>query len=134
RRVDDARARLAVLEGGGRPGAADTPAEIRKATTALSNLLGPCLKCHVMAGAKMAPVAAAEVVFQHARFDHKPHVEQANCAACHKAVETSIRATDVNEPTVASCTACHKPSKSRSDCGTCHVYHPPSIVRLVRSL
>jgi hypothetical protein len=134
RMVSEARARLALLESGGRPGAAETPAEIRKATTTLSNLLGPCLKCHVMAGAKMAPVAAADVVFQHARFDHKPHVEQANCAACHKAVETSIRATDVNEPNVESCTACHKPSKSRSDCATCHVYHPPSIVRLVRSL
>jgi len=132
--VAEARARLALLEGGGRPGAAETSAEIRKATTTLSNLLAPCLKCHVMSGARMAPVAAAEAVFEHARFTHKPHIEQTNCLACHKSVATSILAADVNEPGVASCMQCHKPSQSRSDCVTCHNYHPPSIARLVRRL
>ena len=79
-------------------------------------------------------LAAAGVVFGHARFDHKPHVEQTTCAACHKSVESSIRATDINEPAVASCAECHRPSKSRSDCATCHYYHPPSMTRLMRSL
>jgi hypothetical protein len=134
RMVQEARARLAMLESGGRPGTADTPTEIRKATSTLNNLLGPCLKCHVMTGAKMTPVNAADTVFQHARFDHKPHVEQATCLSCHKSVEGSIRATDINEPNVASCMTCHKPSKSRSDCVGCHDYHPPSIARLARSL
>jgi HAMP domain-containing protein len=98
RMVDGARARLAALEAGGRPGAAETPAEIRKATTTLSNLLAPCLKCHVMTGAKMAPVAAVDLVFQHARFTHKPHIEQANCLACHKSVATSITAVAKQTP------------------------------------
>lgn len=134
RMVQEARTRLAVLESGGRPGTADTPTEIRRATSTLNNLLGPCLKCHVMSGAKMAAVNAADTVFQHARFDHKPHVEQATCLSCHKSVEGSIRATDINEPNVESCMACHKPSRSRSDCVGCHDYHPPSIARLARSL
>ena len=133
RRIDAARAQLAALGAGGRPGVADTPSEIRKATSSLSNLLAPCLKCHVMTGAKMVPVAAAGVVFQHARFNHKPHVEQAECLACHKTVATSIKATDINEPNVASCTTCHRPSESRSDCATCHDYHPRSITRLAGS-
>ena len=122
-----------MLESGARPDLAETPAEIKKATTTLNNLLAPCLKCHVMDGAKMAPVAAAGIVFQHAVFTHKPHVEQANCLACHKSVEKSSRATDVNEPNAASCSACHAPSKARSDCAACHNYHPPSVARLLGS-
>ena len=130
-RLDGAKARLASLESGTRPEVAVTPADVKKATTTLNNLLAPCAKCHVIEGAKIAPVSAAGTVFQHAVFTHKPHVEQANCLACHQSVVTSSKATDVNEPNAASCTVCHAPSKSRSDCATCHNYHPPSVARLL---
>jgi len=128
------RTQLAALQSGGRPGTADTPADLRKATAALNNMLAPCLKCHVMDGARIAPVAADPKVFERSFFTHKPHVEQAGCAACHKSVETSTRATDVNEPGLATCRSCHQPSKARADCAACHVYHPPSLARLVGAL
>ena len=128
------RMQLGALQSGGRPGTADTPADLRKATTALNNMLAPCLKCHVMDGARIAPVAADPKVFERSVFTHKPHVEHADCAACHKSVETSTKATDVNEPGVATCQSCHQPSKARADCAACHFYHPPSLARLVGAL
>jgi hypothetical protein len=128
------RRQLAALQSGGRPGTADTPADLRKATATLNNMLAPCLKCHVMDGARIAPVAADPKVFERSFFTHKPHVEQAGCAACHKSVETSTKATEVNEPGVANCQSCHQPSKARADCAACHFYHPPSLARLVGAL
>jgi hypothetical protein len=128
------RARLAALQSGGRPGTADTPADVRKATAALSNLLAPCLKCHVLDGARIAPVAADPKVFQRSWFTHKPHVEHAECSSCHKSVETSTKSTDVNEPGVENCQSCHGPSKARADCAACHFYHPPSLARLIGTL
>jgi hypothetical protein len=128
------RAQLAALQGGGRPGSADTPAEVRKATTTLNNMLAPCLKCHVMDGARIAPVAADPKVFERSWFTHKPHIEHADCASCHKSVETSTKSTEVNEPGVANCQSCHAPSKSRADCAACHFYHPPSLARLLGTL
>ncbi len=132
-RLSRAQARLAALESGSRPGIADSPAEIARATTTLTNLLAPCLKCHIVDGARIAPVTAAGTVFTHAIFTHKPHVEQADCLACHKGVETSGKATDLSQPDVASCSVCHAPSKSRSDCAACHNYHPPSVARLLET-
>jgi len=128
------RTQLAALQGGGRPGTADSPAELRKATSTLNNMLAPCLKCHVLDGARIAPVAADPKVFQRAVFTHKPHVEHAECSACHKSVETSTKSTEVNEPGVANCQGCHAPSKSRADCAACHFYHPPSLARLMGTL
>jgi hypothetical protein len=128
------QAQLAALQAGGRPGTADTPAELRKATNTLNNMLAPCLKCHVMDGARIAPVAADPRVFQRSWFTHKPHVEHADCASCHKSVETSTKSTDVNEPGVANCQSCHGPSNARADCGGCHYYHPPSLARLLGTL
>jgi hypothetical protein len=128
------RAQLAALQTGGRPGSADTPAEMRKATNTLNNMLAPCLKCHVMDGARIAPVATDPKVFQRSWFTHKPHVEHADCAACHKSVETSTKSTEVNEPGVANCQSCHAPSKARADCAACHFYHPPSVARLLGAL
>jgi len=128
------REQLAGLQVGGRPGTADTPAELKRATNTLSNMLAPCLKCHVMDGARMAPVAADPKVFQRAVFTHKPHVEPADCASCHKSVDTSTKSTDVNEPGVDNCLACHAPSKARADCAACHFYHPPSVARLIGAL
>jgi hypothetical protein len=128
------KAQLAALQAGGRPGTADTTADLRKATATLNNMLAPCLKCHVLDGARIAPVAADPRVFERSVFNHKPHVEHADCASCHKSVETSTKATDVNEPGVANCQSCHAPSKARADCAACHFYHPPSLARLVGAL
>jgi len=132
--LDRLRAQLAGLQSGGRPGTADTPAEARKATAALNNLLAPCLKCHVLDGARIAPVAADPKVFQRSFFTHKPHVEHADCSACHKSIETSTKSTDMNEPGVENCQSCHAPSKARADCAACHFYHPPSLARLIGTL
>jgi hypothetical protein len=128
------RAQLASLQSGGRPGTADSPTELRKATSTLNNMLAPCLKCHVLDGARIAPVAADPKVFQRAWFTHKPHVEHAECASCHKSVETSTKSAEVNEPGVENCQGCHAPSKSRADCAACHFYHPPSLARLLGTL
>jgi hypothetical protein len=128
------RAQLAGLQTGGRPGSADTPAELRKATATLNNMLAPCLKCHVMDGARIAPVAADPKVFERAVFTHKPHIEHADCASCHKSVETSTKSAEVNEPGVENCQSCHAPSKARADCAACHFYHPPSLARLLGTL
>jgi len=132
--LDKLRTQLASLQTGGRPGTADTPAELRKATATLNNMLAPCLKCHVLDGARIAPVAADPKVFQRSWFTHKPHVEHADCASCHKSVETSTKSTDMNEPGVENCQSCHAPSKARADCAGCHYYHPPSLARLIGAL
>jgi hypothetical protein len=94
------------------------------AAAALTTLAGPCLKCHVMDGARLAPVAAAARVMRRATFTHAPHAPQADCLTCHRGVTISKLATDLVVPGVASCRSCHAPSKARSDCAACHTYHP----------
>jgi hypothetical protein len=106
--------------------AARTPASPDEALGAITSLAAPCLKCHVMDGARLAPVAATQRVFRGARFTHKPHVQQTDCLTCHGAVQTSRQATDLVVPAVASCQSCHAPSKAPSRCTTCHTYHPPA--------
>ncbi len=123
-------ARRAALEGGGRPGVALAEDRERQGF-ALESLFVPCLKCHELAGPKLAPVTVAEPVMTRARFDHAPHVIQAECATCHGAAATSGQATDVIVPGVENCQSCHRPSEARADCATCHVYHPPSVAALL---
>ena len=81
----------------------------------------------------MAPVRIAEPVMARSIFNHAPHVTDTTCESCHAGVRTSKFATDVNVPGVAECQTCHKPSQVRATCATCHVYHPPSAVRLAVS-
>jgi hypothetical protein len=102
---------------------------------ALESLLAPCLKCHELdaSRARMAPVRIAEPVMSRSVFNHAPHVTDTTCESCHDGVRTSKFATDVNVPGVAECQTCHKPSQVRATCATCHVYHPPSAVRLAVS-
>lgn len=126
------RTRLAAIEGGSRPGVALAEDRERQGF-ALESLLLPCLKCHELAGPKLAPVTVAEPVMARALFDHAPHVIQTNCAACHASVETSGLATDVNVPGVESCQSCHRQNAVRATCETCHVYHPPSVAALLRA-
>ena len=94
------------------------------ASAAAATLAGPCVTCHVMDGARLAPVAATARVFRRANFTHKPHVPQADCLSCHGGVTTSTLATDLVVPGVASCQSCHAPAQARSDCAACHTYHP----------
>jgi hypothetical protein len=116
------RAQLTRLETGA--GASSAVISTDAAAAALSTLAGPCLKCHVLDGARLAPVAAADRVFRRATFTHKPHVPQTDCVSCHRGVTTSKRATDLIVPAIATCQSCHAPSKARSDCAACHTYHP----------
>lgn len=125
------RTQLAALEGGSRPGVALAEDRERQGFV-LESLLVPCLKCHELAGPKLARVTVAEPVMSRALFDHAPHVIQADCATCHATIETSGLATDVNVPGVENCQSCHRPNEARADCATCHVYHPPSVAALLR--
>ena len=125
------RTQLAALEGGSRPGVALGEDRERQGF-ALEALLVPCLKCHEVSGPRLAPVTVAEPVMTRALFDHAPHVIQTDCAACHASVQTSGLATDVNTPGVENCQSCHRPDQARAECGTCHVYHPPSVAALLK--
>ena len=125
------RDQLAALEGGTRPG--EAIGEDREISgIALQFLLGPCIKCHDLPGARLSPVAVAEPVMTRAVFDHAPHVTQTDCDACHASVATSGLATDVNVPGVETCQSCHGPGEANDDCETCHVYHPPSVAALLQ--
>jgi hypothetical protein len=127
------KARLATLEGGPRPGAALTPEDLETRKVALESLLTPCLKCHELRGPRFAPVTIAQSVMPNSVFSHAPHVIQAKCETCHTTILKSKKAADINEPGLATCQTCHKPSQSRSDCETCHVYHPQSVARLLKT-
>jgi predicted CXXCH cytochrome family protein len=59
-------------------------------------------------------------------FDHTEH-QTAPCETCHN-VRTSMSATDIAMPTIATCRGCHAgevavPGKIRSTCETCHSFH-----------
>ena len=123
----DARARIP------RTAVAASTEEREARVRALESVLVPCLKCHELSGPKLAPVTAAEPVMPRSIFTHRPHVIATDCAACHASVDTSGLATDVNVPGVDSCQRCHAPSETRADCATCHIYHPPSVARLLRA-
>jgi hypothetical protein len=99
----------------------------------LDALLSRCLKCHTYdpSGAQMAPVRIAEPVMPRSIFNHAPHVQQASCETCHAATAKSKLATDVNVFGVQGCTTCHNPAQAKSDCETCHVYHPSSPAKLL---
>jgi hypothetical protein len=78
----------------------------------------------------MRPVNAAVAVLEHAKFNHRPHVQQveiqqAGCETCHARISTSKKAEQVNLPGVAKCMTCHRPGRTRDDCAECHRYHPP---------
>ena len=129
--LDRLREQLMFLSSGSHPGILDNPDERGAAVATLTGLLGPCLKCHVMDSARLAPVSAAKTVFQHATFTHKPHVGQVDCLTCHAPIPASKQATDLVVPNVATCRQCHSSSRARSDCQACHTYHPPSVAGLM---
>ncbi len=103
-------------------------------------------------GLRLAPVGAAEPIMKRATFKHRPHLAATNCVTCHASAISGERpvpelpgalgartigstlAIDLNSPGVATCQTCHKSSGARQDCAVCHVYHPPSAERLLRSV
>lgn len=114
----------------------------QQAARAEQNLYdGACKKCHVVTdGAgkslpKVAPTAIPSAWLPYARFAHKPH-RMLECAACHKGVEKSGKATDVLLPGIQVCRECHHATEQKdavqtkhsasTDCVSCHLYHDKS--------
>jgi hypothetical protein len=106
-------------------------------------------------GLRLAPVGAAEPIMKRAIFKHRPHLSATSCVTCHGSAISGERvipeltvapgtpaaktigstlAIDLNSPGVATCQTCHKSSGARQECGVCHIYHPPSAERLLRSV
>lgn len=96
-------------------------------TAAVDALTTPCAKCHVIASGRIGRVWAARSVLTHASFVHRPHLLQIGCARCHGSAEKSKLSSDLNLPGIASCRECHRARVARSDCATCHSYHPPEL-------
>ena len=92
-----------------------------------------CTMCHDLtaAGDQLAPIrTAGESLMPSARFTHEHHVTDAqpNCETCHANIRTSVRASDVNLPNIASCRTCHAPEQTArraTGCESCHTYHVP---------
>jgi len=105
-----------------------------RARTALKGLLGACLACHRLdqEEAAMRPVPPVRSILTGAFFSHRPHTNQASCDTCH-AVAKSREGVDVNLPPVQSCRSCHDGSRARTDCVSCHTYHPPSAAAMMRA-
>jgi hypothetical protein len=127
------RARLNEIDRAPRMPAPETAEDRDARRNELDALLSRCLKCHTYdpSGARMAPVRIAEPVMPRSIFNHAPHVQQASCETCHAATAKSKLATDVNVFGVQGCTTCHNPAQAKSDCETCHVYHPSSPAKLL---
>jgi hypothetical protein len=127
------RARLNEIDRAPRMPAPETAEDRDARRNELDALLSRCLKCHEYdpSGARMAPVRIAEPVMPRSIFNHAPHVQQASCETCHGSTAKSKLATDVNVFGVEGCRTCHNPSQAKSDCETCHVYHPSSPAKLL---
>jgi hypothetical protein len=126
RRLQALEARLAPLTRSTDAPARDA-ASADEALAAITSLAGPCLKCHELDGARLLPVAQHRAL-PAATFSHKPHVLQAACVSCHQNATTSKLSSDVLLPAISSCESCHAPGKVRSDCVTCHTYHPANAL------
>jgi hypothetical protein len=132
RTLQQLRAQLVQLERAPRMSAV-SPEDRGARQEELNALVTACSKCHTLdaSGARIAPVRIAEPVMPRSIFNHAPHTTQANCDTCHGMVRASKLSTDVNVPSVKSCTTCHSPRQARADCETCHVYHPGSPAKLL---
>jgi hypothetical protein len=104
------------------------PAEQKAKMKSARFLLVPCRKCHETETASLATLAIDLPVMPLAAFDHKAHAGFLPCGVCHarvgRGVLRSHRATDVLVPGVATCRRCHAPAEARSECTTCHRFHP----------
>ena len=125
--IADVQAQLDKLDEGPPVKLVLSDEERERKRESLDSLLGSCVKCHVMSGAAIAPVRAAKPVLVRSRFVHQPHLLQADCTRCHKGIEASKAASDLNFAGVQSCRECHNSRVARQDCLSCHRYHPPAV-------
>src|SRR6185295_10935279 len=78
-----------------------------------------CAKCHLVTLGRIAPVAPANRILVRARFQHQPHLLQAECVKCHEGVEKSKDARDLSFKGIQSCRECHKPQAAPQTCQSC---------------
>ena len=120
-----------------------------------------CAYCHEVkqtapANFLITQPAPADLWLGHGRFNHSAHTH-VSCVECHNA-DKSAATSDIIMPTKASCVECHRPldytpttsttpanalgadaqrahGGVRSDCATCHNYHPDArALRLLKTL
>jgi c(7)-type cytochrome triheme protein len=74
------------------------------------------------------------------RFNHGQHLAKGMvCQTCHREIDTSEKASDLNLPRGEACDACHgdshpRPSATSQPCNLCHVQADASRVRAVSKL
>ncbi|MEP6900487.1 MAG: cytochrome c3 family protein [Actinomycetota bacterium] len=84
-----------------------------------------CTICHTTTGVKQFPPLTSF----NARFDHAQHLQQTNCATCHKLSRGGVGFSIPSGANAhVSCFQCHSASSSNtmSSCGTCHQPGSPS--------
>lgn len=107
-----------------------------KSKSVLTGKFGPglCGECHALKEGDdgLFDVAAPDIPLSWqplSRFPHNRHREVA-CVDCHKA-PTSIAATDLLLPGIATCRSCHGGEKASekvaSTCVSCHKFHQPGM-------
>jgi hypothetical protein len=113
-------------------------AQVKTATGQMRSQSG-CVKCHQVAtpaggqGTAFLDVQPAAITrnwLPKSNFNHAKH-PMLQCVACHDKALSSNNSKDVMIPgTVESCVQCHNKHESvRSDCLTCHGYHPTTEKR-----
>ncbi|MEE8587489.1 MAG: hypothetical protein V3T83_21845 [Acidobacteriota bacterium] len=123
------------------PVSADSPAVSRL----IDRLTQPCRACHFTGDKGFRPVQTDQRVLKRAEFDHRAHVVQMNCLACHQSLlenewvfldEYEQRTTRLSEmhnlPGIESCRGCHRSGAASAACVTCHVFHPDKQRRIER--
>ncbi|PYQ55433.1 MAG: hypothetical protein DMF78_02075, partial [Acidobacteria bacterium] len=100
------------------------PEEQQRRRETANVLAAACAKCHVLSGAALDTVRAARPVLVRARFEHAPHLLQADCARCHAGIEASTVSRDLNFKGIQSCRECHRSFRVSQDCRECHLFHP----------
>ena len=108
-------------------------------------LTGPCQDCHFTGETGFRPVQTDQRVLKRAEFDHRAHVVQMNCLACHQSLlenewisldDYDQRTTRLSEmrnlPGIESCRGCHRSEAASAGCVSCHVFHPDKQRRIER--
>jgi hypothetical protein len=127
RAIEDTEAQLRHFDDAAPVPAALTEDERAQKLDSADSLTSSCVKCHVVAQAKLAPVRAARPVLVRARFMHEPHLLQADCVRCHGGIEKSSKSEELNFRGIQSCRECHVAQTVRQDCLSCHRYHAPNL-------
>lgn len=89
-----------------------------------------CATCHDVSEPKddngtpvIAKVAIPDRWMTIGKFDHSLHQKGLSCLDCHDVMNSELT-SDVNLPSIKSCTDCHSPQGGIDDlCTSCHSYH-----------